>query len=164
MKVSIDVSSAIESNSVYVPTIKEFELWANTALQSSAIKPLPKAPEISIKIIDIEESQALNRDYRGKDKPTNVLSFQAEFPEEVDIPLLGDLAICEPVVAQEALEQNKEIKAHWAHMTIHGILHLLGYDHIEDDEADIMESIEIRLLRSLSYPNPYKVDIKGISD
>lgn len=155
MQASIDLSSAIESTNLFVPPIEEFELWVNTALQAPTIKTLPSCPEVSIKIVDIDESQALNRDYRGKDKPTNVLSFPAEFPEGIDVPLLGDLAICAPVVTQEALEQNKEIKAHWAHMTIHGILHLMAYDHIEEDEANIMETLEIKLLHSLSYPNPY---------
>jgi len=170
MKASIDVCYAIAStpvddsyikrNSASLPSVKEFELWANSALQSPSIKPLPEDPEVSIRIIGAKESQTLNRDYRGKDKPTNVLSFPAEFPEGVDIPLLGDLAICAPIVVQEALEQNKELKAHWAHITIHGTLHLMGYDHINDNEANIMEAIEIRLLQSLSYPNPYLTDIK----
>lgn len=155
MQASIDLSSAIESTTVLAPQLEAFELWVNTALQAPTIKPLPSSPEVSIKIVDIDESQALNRDYRGKDKPTNVLSFPAEFPEGIDAPLLGDLAICAPVVIQEALEQNKEINAHWAHMTMHGVLHLMGYDHIEEDAANIMETLEITLLRSLSYPNPY---------
>jgi probable rRNA maturation factor len=105
------------------------------------------------------ESQELNHQYRGKNKPTNVLSFPFEIPEHlpegVEIELLGDLIICAPVVEREAQEQNKALLAHWAHMTLHGCLHLLGYDHIEDKEAEEMESLEIEILQKMGFPNPY---------
>ena len=101
----------------------------------------------------------LNLQYRGKDKPTNVLSFPSELPEEVLDNLkrepLGDIIICVPVVEAEAIEQGKTTTAHWAHLTIHGILHVLGFDHIDDDEAEEMEGLEIQALQSLNYANPY---------
>jgi probable rRNA maturation factor len=111
--------------------------------------------EVAIRIVDANESQTLNRTYRGKDTPTNVLSF----PAEIDIPegptLLGDIAICWPVVASQAKEQAKLIEHHLAHMVIHGCLHLLGYDHDTDNDADAMETKEIGILDNLGYPNPY---------
>ena len=106
--------------------------------------------------MDEDEGLQLIQDWRGKDYATNVLSFVAEVPDGIlDIPLLGDLVICAPVVTREANEQGKPLPAHWAHLVIHGCLHLLGYDHIEDDEAEAMEAIERQLLASLGYPDPY---------
>lgn len=103
-----------------------------------------------------EESQSLNSQYRGKDKPTNVLSFPFEVPDGIELDLLGDLIICADVVEKEAQEQDKPLLHHWAHMVIHGTLHLLGYDHISDDEAEEMEALEIKLLAHLSIPDPYQ--------
>ena len=114
-----------------------------------------KATELSIRIVDIAEGRALNRDYRGKDYATNVLSFPAELPPGVSLPLIGDLAICAPVVAREAAEQGKDPRDHWAHMTVHGVLHLLGYDHIQDSEAEAMEALETRILAGLGIADPY---------
>jgi len=115
--------------------------------------------ELTIRIVDENESQALNHQYRGKEKPTNVLSFPSEVPayitEEMEFPLLGDLVICAQVVNQESQEQNKTFDAHWAHMLLHGCLHLLGYDHIEDEEALEMEALEIEILQKMGFPNPY---------
>lgn len=115
--------------------------------------------ELTVRIVDEAESQELNGQYRGKDKPTNVLSFPFEMPEhiseEMEIRLLGDLIICAQVVNREAQEQNKTYEAHWAHMLVHGCLHLLGYDHIEDDEAEEMESLEIDILKKMGFENPY---------
>ena len=105
--------------------------------------------------MDEGESQSLNHSYRDKDKPTNVLSFPYEQAPGMYVPLLGDLVICAPVVIQEALEQEKPVEAHWAHMVLHGVLHLLGYDHIETDEAEQMEKLEVTLLGKLGYANPY---------
>ena len=132
------------------PSIEQFNTWINTA-----IKHRGKFFQVSIEIVDKETSQDLNKNYRGKDKPTNVLSFPLELPEFVKEDLIGDLAICAQVVEQEALEQNKPIINHWAHLTIHGTLHLLGYDHIEDDQANEMEALEVELLSQLAISNPY---------
>jgi probable rRNA maturation factor len=114
-----------------------------------------KPAEVAIRIVGAEEGRAFNRDYRGKDYATNVLSFPAELPPGVDLPLLGDLAICAPVVEREAAEQHKRPRDHWAHLTVHGTLHLLGYDHLRDAEAEAMEALETRILASLGIADPY---------
>ena len=98
----------------------------------------------------------LNRMYRQKEGPTNVLSFSCDVPEGVPCQILGDLVICAPVVEREALEQNKSLEAHWAHLVVHGILHLLGFDHMEDTAAEEMEALEIKILQDLGYTNPYE--------
>lgn len=126
---------------------------------SALLPEFQEHAELTIRFVDETESQALNSQYRGKDKPTNVLSFPAEVPPyitpEMEFPLLGDLIICRQVVEQEAAEQNKTLESHWCHMIYHGTLHLLGYDHIEDEQADEMESIEIEFLQKMGFPNPY---------
>jgi len=111
--------------------------------------------EVTVRVVDEAESHELNLTYRGKDKPTNVLSFPFEAPPQVELPLLGDLVICRQVVEREALEQAVPLEAHWAHMVVHGCLHLLGYDHILDDEAEEMEALEAEIMQSLGYPDPY---------
>ncbi|TNY24961.1 rRNA maturation RNase YbeY, partial [Fulvimonas soli] len=103
----------------------------------------------------LAEGRALNRDYRGKDYATNVLSFPAELPPGMALPLIGDLAICAPVVAREAREQGKRERDHWAHLTVHGVLHLLGYDHIAEADAEAMETLEARILAGLGITDPY---------
>ncbi|MDE8602336.1 rRNA maturation RNase YbeY [Marinomonas sp. RSW2] len=135
-----------------LPSEADFRLWVEKALPT-----LGEEFEVTIRIVDEEESHALNHEYRGKDKPTNVLSFPFEAPPGLELPLLGDLVICTRIVEKEAKEQDKELLHHWAHMTIHGILHLRGYDHINDDEADEMELIETQLLASLSISDPYLI-------
>lgn len=147
---TIDIQQASTADASQLPSDEQFEIWVEAALQQR----LSEA-ELSVRIVDEDESQALNLQYRGKDKPTNVLSFPCELPDGVELPLLGDLVICAQVVAKEALEQGKLLHAHWAHMVVHGTLHLLGYDHIEDGEAEEMEAIEIQVLLELGYPNPY---------
>jgi probable rRNA maturation factor len=132
-----------------VPDSAAFRLWAEAALEK------PHA-EVVIRIVDREESAALNSTYRGKTGPTNVLSFPFVVPEGVPNDLLGDLVICAPVVEREAAEQGKPVEAHWAHMVVHGMLHLQGYDHIEEAEAEIMENREIAILRGLGMENPYR--------
>lgn len=144
----VDIQNA--SAHISTPSADEFLHWVTLATSDQK----PNA-EVSIRIVDKSESQSLNSQYRGKDKPTNVLSFPAEFPEGVDVPLLGDLVICAPIVAEEAKAQEKSETAHWAHMVIHGTLHLLGFDHIDDREAELMEATETALLKTLGHPCPY---------
>ena len=121
----------------------------------SAVQPESDNVEMTVRIVDEAESHDLNLTYRGKDRPTNVLSFPFECPDEVELPLLGDLVICRQVVEREAIEQEKPLMAHWAHMIVHGSLHLLGYDHIEDDEAEEMESLETKIMQGLGFADPY---------
>ena len=146
--VHLDVQRATSCSPL--PTDADLTLWAAAAVGEHR----PEA-EISLRLVDEDESQALNGQYRGKDKPTNVLSFPADIPPELGLPLLGDLVICAQVVAQEAEQQHKALADHWAHMVVHGTLHLLGYDHIEDDEAEIMENLETRILAQLGIEDPY---------
>jgi len=150
MSYRIDVE--VNSSSTKIPSVENIELWISTALHSDELNQA----EVSVYIVDEPESQELNSQYRGKNKSTNVLSFPADIPDEVGVPLLGDLVICAPVVEREAQEQGKSLEAHWAHMLIHGTLHLLGYDHIIDDEADVMEALETRLITQLHFPAPYE--------
>lgn len=149
-------------DNAYVPTEKEITLWANCALNHAKPETKTGNYEVSLCIIDVPTMQELNLQYRQKNKPTNVLSFCTNIPEDISNKLeladelLGDILICADVVNQEAEDQNKSAIAHWAHMVIHGCLHLLGYDHIEDKEAAIMESIETVLIEDLGYPAPYE--------
>jgi probable rRNA maturation factor len=149
LSLDLDLQIAVESNQL--PSQADFETWVRTALGNTL-----DTAELTIRLVEIEESQSLNHEYRGKDKPTNVLSFPFEAPPGMELSLLGDLVICVAVVEQEALEQNKPLQAHWAHMVIHGCLHLLGYDHIIDQEAEEMESLETQLIEGLGFSNPYK--------
>jgi len=148
MAITLDLQIACDSNAL--PTKQQFQLWIDTALN-----PFNKAFELTIRLVEIEESQQLNQQYRDKDKPTNVLSFPFEVPEGIELDLLGDLVICTSVVEQEAKQQNKILHAHWAHLVIHGCLHLLGYDHINEQDAEEMESLEIQLLSNLNISDPY---------
>ena len=148
-KMIIDLQIACEQESG-LPTAEQIEQWATAAVQ-----PQSDEVEMSVRIVDEAESHALNLNYRGKDRPTNVLSFPFECPDEVELPLLGDLVICRQVVEREAQEQDKPVMAHWAHMVVHGSLHLLGYDHIEDDEAEEMESLETQIMTGLGFADPY---------
>ncbi|MBK4783704.1 rRNA maturation RNase YbeY [Pantoea sp. Cy-640] len=136
----------------------EYGLPAEAAFQrwlEAAVTPFQPESEVTIRLVDEAESHELNLTYRGKDKPTNVLSFPFEAPPGIELPLLGDLIICRQVVEQEAAEQGKSPEAHWAHMVVHGTLHLLGYDHIEDEEAEEMEALETEIMLALGYPDPY---------
>ncbi|MCQ8847353.1 rRNA maturation RNase YbeY [Alteromonas stellipolaris] len=135
-----------------IPSLEQIEAWANAVL----VAENTGEQEITVRFTDDEESQTLNHEYRGKDKPTNVLSFPFEVPPGIEMNLLGDLVICVPVIMREAEEQDKTPTNHYAHMVVHGILHLLGYDHIDDADADIMEAKEIRILASLNIGNPYQ--------
>ncbi|HYQ38442.1 MAG TPA: rRNA maturation RNase YbeY [Pseudomonas sp.] len=152
MQVELDLQLASEA--CELPDAAQLRQWCELALRQRS------APsELTIRIVDEAEGRELNRTWRGKDYATNVLSFPAEIPDGLlDIPLLGDLVICAPVVAREAAEQGKALDAHWAHLTLHGCLHLLGYDHIDDQEAEEMEGLERQLLAELGYPDPYADD------
>lgn len=138
-----------------VPAAASFRGWVEAALRGAKRR---KAAELSIRIVDSKEGRTLNRDYRGKDYATNVLSFPVELPPGINLPLIGDLVICAPVVAREAAEQGKPSRHHWAHMTVHGVLHLIGYDHIDEQEAEQMEALETRILAGLGIDDPYAVD------
>ncbi len=146
--ITLDIQIACDNKQL--PSPEQLQLWAETALL-----PYNKNFELTIRLVEVSESQQLNHQYRSQDKPTNVLSFPFEVPEGIDLDLLGDLVICVDVVELEAKDQNKQLYGHWAHMIIHGCLHLLGYDHISEDEALEMESIEIDLMATLGYSNPY---------
>lgn len=147
MTVLVDLQIATEFDT---PTVDAFQCWAEAALTE-----VEQDCELSIRLVDEQESAELNHQYRGKDGPTNVLSFPFEAPIELEPKLLGDLVICVPVVENEAQAQDKAVNDHWAHMVVHGCLHLLGYDHIEDEEAEQMEALEIRILNTLNIINPY---------
>ena len=153
MKHNIDIQNTLEPEPGSLPTNKQLESWANQAL--SGIKNIS---EMTVRIVDVSEIQSLNQTYRHIDKPTNVLSFPSEIPDEIDLALLGDIVICASVVEKEAVEQQKSLEAHWAHMVIHGTLHLLGYDHLNDSEAEEMEFKEIEILGHFGYPNPYLIE------
>ncbi len=156
MTVTVDVSisdnliSEIAESDDDVPEPGLIQTWAAAAY-------LNDVPAVaSIHIATSEEIQQLNKQYRDKDKPTNVLSFPMQSPEEVDVCLLGDIALCASVIKQEAIQQSKPEISHWAHMVVHGMLHLQGYDHIKDDEAEKMEQLEVKVLKQLGFSNPYK--------
>lgn len=135
------------------PKLSLLRKWAKAALAKQI-----DVAEIAIRIVDAPEMTALNSTYRQKQGPTNVLSFPFAISEEVDIdiPILGDIIICADVVNKEAQEQGKSTEAHWAHMVVHGIFHLLGFDHETDEEANVMESLEIDIMQTLGFTNPYE--------
>lgn len=160
----LDVTVQFATARSGVPHASSLVQWANLAFAAAARNKTSHLP-LTIRIVGAAESRYLNRTYRGKDKPTNVLSFpgtpavrglrttgdgQRQATAE-----LGDLAICAPVVAREAREQGKHPRAHWAHMVVHGVLHLLGYDHENDRDAEVMESREVKILSQFGYANPY---------
>ncbi|WP_058911694.1 rRNA maturation RNase YbeY [Entomohabitans teleogrylli] len=148
-QVILDLQIACE-NDRGLPEERQFQAWLD-----AAVAPFQEQAEVTVRLVDEAESHDLNLTYRGKDKSTNVLSFPFEAPPGIELPLLGDLVICRQVVEREALEQQKPLEAHWAHMVVHGSLHLLGYDHIEDDEAEEMESLETEIMLALGYDDPY---------
>jgi probable rRNA maturation factor len=133
-----------------LPDQRQIQLWIDTALEG-----YPHETEIVVRIVDEQESAELNQQYRHKSGPTNILSFPVDLPDDIGLNLLGDLVICAPVVAKEAKEQNKLLAHHWAHIVVHGVLHLLGYDHIDDADAEVMEDKEIAILNKLQIQNPY---------
>lgn len=163
MNLDIDLQIACDGHAV--PSAPQFSRWVAQALQEAEYDATGDIPtELTLRIVDSRESQTLNMTYRGKDRSTNVLSFPFEAPEDIPLALLGDLIICAPVVEQEAAEQNKALEAHWAHMVIHGTLHLLGYDHIDEQDAEIMETLEVQTLANLGFADPYVIDNEQRSD
>ncbi|CCN35896.1 putative metallopeptidase [Vibrio nigripulchritudo SO65] len=149
MSIELDLQLAVE-NENGLPSEAQLNEWL-----TKTVSQFQKDAEVTIRIVDEEESHQLNHEYRGKDKPTNVLSFPFEAPPGIEMDLLGDLIICKQVVELEAKEQEKTMLAHWAHMVVHGSLHLLGYDHIEDEEAEEMESLETEIMQSMGFEDPY---------
>jgi len=141
-----------------IPTQELLETWADLAYRSAAERgELPPSNECTLRIVDAEEIQVLNKQYRGKDKPTNVLSFPFDVPDGIELALLGDVVICHQVVKAEAEQQNKTLDQHYAHMVTHGVLHLCGYDHEVTMEAEEMEALEAKILSQSGFPNPYTV-------
>ena len=148
-QVILDLQLACENNSG-LPEESQFQAWLN-----AVIPQFQEESEVTIRLVDEAESHDLNLTYRGKDKPTNVLSFPFEAPPGIEMPLLGDLIICRQVVEQEARDQGKPLDAHWAHMVVHGSLHLLGYYNMEADVDEEMESLETEIMLALGYEDPY---------
>ncbi|HWR80195.1 MAG TPA: rRNA maturation RNase YbeY [Pseudomonas sp.] len=147
----IELDMQLASEAADLPGEADLRHWCELALRQRSADS-----ELTIRVVDEAEARELNHTWRHKDYATNVLSFPADIPDGIlDIPLLGDLVICAPVVAREAAEQGKLLTAHWAHLVIHGCLHLLGYDHIEEAEAQEMETLERELLAELGHPDPY---------
>lgn len=132
-----------------IPSISELNSWASKIPCTSA------GTDVCVRVVDKKESRELNKRYRNVDKATNVLSFPAELPEGVDLSILGDVVICAKIISEEAKLQHKNLKSHWAHMLVHGILHLQGYDHQSEDQAKKMESLEIKILKGFGINNPY---------
>ena len=147
MAIELDLQRAGDFDNA--PSEEQFMIWVAAALQTR------DDAELTIRLVGREESRTLNRTYRDKDRETNVLSFPAELPPGIDIPLLGDIVICAPLVEQEALEQAKSSEDHWAHLVLHGVLHLLGYDHVQESDAEEMEALEASLLAGLGIADPY---------
>jgi probable rRNA maturation factor len=149
-----DIEIQVVFESKGQPDQQQIQLWVDAALVD-----FDQDTEIVVRIVDELESAELNEQYRHKSGPTNILSFPADLPEGIELNLLGDLVICAPVLEKEALEQNKLLAHHWAHIIVHGVLHLLGYDHIDETEAELMEEKEIAILNKLNINNPYSETI-----
>jgi probable rRNA maturation factor len=156
--IRLDIAVGYAAPRAGVPAAVSFRQWVAAALQGRI-----READLAIRIVDEDEGRALNRHYREKDYATNVLSFPGELPPEVKLPkgvtmpLLGDIVLCAPVVAREAQEQGKPLKAHYAHLTVHGVLHLLGMDHQNEREAECMEQLEREILAELGIEDPYRI-------
>lgn len=138
-----------------LPSDRLFQRWVNASLRGSGRRG---AAEVVIRLVNAAEGRRLNHRWRQRNYATNVLAFPAELLADLRSPLLGDLVICAPVVRCEAAEQGKRLEAHWAHLTVHGTLHLLGYDHISRRQAVAMESLEVAILAKLGFPDPYTAE------
>jgi len=154
--VRLDVSVSYAVPRAGLPAAVSFRRWVAAALDTRI-----READLAIRIVGNKEGRALNRHYRGKDSATNVLSFPAEMPEglpaDMKMPLLGDIVLCAPVIAREAREQKKQLVSHYAHMTVHGALHLLGWDHNDEREAECMEQLEREILIGLGIADPYLI-------
>ena len=158
LALEVTISDELESESAastesdvpdFVPDSALLQVWADAAY-------LDTEPAVaSVLITTMADIQALNKQYRNKDKATNVLSFPMQSPEEIDIILLGDIVLCAGVIKQEAGQQSKSEESHWAHMVVHSVLHLQGYDHVNDDDAELMEKLEIKILQQVGFEDPY---------
>jgi len=149
MTLAVEVQIAAADASL--PSQRQLSDWALAAWQEEGVRDA----EVVVRVTDEAESRRLNHEFRGRDKATNVLSFLFDPVPEIDLNHVGDLVICAPVVAREAVEQGKQADAHWAHMVVHGMLHLQGYDHETDEQAAEMETLETQVLTGLGYPAPY---------
>ena len=154
MKADIDLQVAIDDHDG-IPDLNTLSKWAVTALETGGRY---EDAELTVRIVTPDEIRTLNREYRHLDRPTNILSFPFECPPEVKLPLIGDLVICMEILKKEAVEQRKTLDEHFAHLIVHGCLHLIGYDHIESVDAAVMEPLEIKALAALGYDNPYRDD------
>ena len=141
----------VVSQSKQLPDQEQFQYWVDAVLNDGS-----EDSELVIRIVDEAEMTQFNEQYRDKKGSTNILSFSFEVPEGVDSNLLGDILVCAPVVEKEAQDQHKELDHHWAHMIVHGVLHLLGYDHVDDQDAEEMEALEIKILKKIKIRNPYE--------
>jgi probable rRNA maturation factor len=148
--VRLDVSVEYACPRLGLPAAVSFRKWV-----AAALKGRIREADLALRIVGTKEGRALNRHYRGRDYATNVLSFPAELPEGVRLPLLGDIVLCAPVVAREAKEQKKPLAAHYAHLTVHGTLHLLGWNHEDPREAECMEQLERTILAEMGIEDPY---------
>lgn len=151
MSIAVQVQYAVPRRGI--PFERDFQHWVEAVLVSQS-----KGGEVTIRVAGENEVAELNKRYRGKEGATNILSFSFEMPAPLPlkIPFLGDLVICAPIVVREAQEQAKDEQAHWAHLVVHGVLHLLGFDHQQEAAAQQMEALEIIILESLGYPDPYE--------
>jgi probable rRNA maturation factor len=156
MQLELDVQYALDEGdeaAARLPAVEAAEGWVRAALDGRR-----ESAQLVLRIVGEGESRELNECYRDRQGPTNVLSFVFEQPELLEPPLLGDIVVCAPLVEREAEEQGKTVEAHWAHLVVHGVLHLIGYDHEEESEALIMEGLEREILAGLGFPDPYRDD------
>ncbi|HEY7985344.1 MAG TPA: rRNA maturation RNase YbeY [Methylophilaceae bacterium] len=150
MKPKLTLAVQFASTAENLPTRHQFRKWVLAALMHDA--------EVTLRIVDAEEGRGLNKDYRDKDYATNVLTFPLN-----ETPLIGDIILCAPVVAREAADQSKTLEAHYAHLTVHGVLHLQGHDHENDADAEAMEQLETQIVTDLGYPAPYLITENAIA-
>ena len=150
---SLDLAMSYALPRTGLPSAATFRRWVSAVLEGRL-----QEAELAIRLVDSDEGLAMNSQYRGRDYATNVLSFPADLPPGIELPILGDIILCAPVVAREASEQGKLLKDHYAHLTVHGVLHLLGFDHLDEGEAEEMEQLEREILAGLGIADPYRDD------